>query len=393
MVIECAIVPRQEYPMIDTRPVIAHVLHRLYFAGAEVLAAALARDLRERYRFVFICLDDTGPLGEQLKDEGYVVINLYRRPGVDLHVAHRMKQYAYQHDALLLHAHQYTPFFYAAMSRWFVGALRGRPKILFTEHGRHYPDYRRAKRVLANRLLFRPHDRINAVGNHIRNLLVSNEGLAPERIDVIYNGIDPDQFALSRDPAVRAVVRQELGLQPNQPVVMQVARFHPVKDHETGIRAMAHVAQRLPEAVLVLVGDGDERGACEALVRNLDIENNVKFLGVRTDVPRLMSAADVFMLSSLSEGISVTLLEAMAARLPIATTDVGGNPEVVAHNDSGLLSPRGDAQKLGEHLTRLLGDPALRQTMGAAGHVRLLAQFTQQQMHDGYAKVYDEMLA
>ena len=89
----------------------------------------------------------------------------------------------------------------------------------------------------------------------------------------------------------------------------------------------------------------------------------------------------------------IPLLEAMAARLPIATTDVGGNPEVVAHNDSGLLSPRGDAQKLGEHLTRLLGDPALRQTMGAAGHVRLLAQFTQQQMHDGYAKVYDEMLA
>ena len=156
---------------------------------------------------------------------------------------------------------------------------------------------------------------------------------------------------------------------------------------------MAHVAQRLPEAVLVLVGDGDERGACEALVRNLDIENNVKFLGVRTDVPRLMSAADVFMLSSLSEGISVTLLEAMAARLPIATTDVGGNPEVVAHNDSGLLSPRGDAQGLGEHLTRLLGDPALRQTMGTAGHLRLLAQFTQQQMHDGYAKVYDKMLA
>ena len=98
------------------------------------------------------------------------------------------------------------------------------------------------------------------MGNHIRNLLVSNEGLPQERIDVIYNGINPEQFAVSRDPSMRTDVRQELGLRTDQPVVMQVARFHPVKDHETGIRAMVHVAQRLPEAVLVLVGDGAQFG-------------------------------------------------------------------------------------------------------------------------------------
>ncbi|MDP7349282.1 MAG: glycosyltransferase, partial [Phycisphaeraceae bacterium] len=271
--------------------------------GAEVLAAALARDLRERYRFVFICLDDTGPLGEQLKDEGYVVINLHRRPGVDLHVAQRMKQYTYQHDALLLHAHQYTPFFYAAMSRWFVGALRGRPKILFTEHGRHYPDYRRAKRVLANRLLFRPHDRINAVGNHIRNLLVSNEGLPQERIDVIYNGINPEQFAVSRDPSMRTDVRQELGLRTDQPVIMQVARFHPVKDHALSIRAFAHVIEQLPDACLLLAGEGQKRSESESLAKQLGTAQRVRFLGERDDVPQLMAAADVFVLSSLSEGV------------------------------------------------------------------------------------------
>lgn len=389
---------------MSDRPTIAHVLHRLYLAGAEVLAAALARRLRDRFHFVFLCLDEIGPLGHQLASEGFQVVDLKRRPGIDLAVPRRIRQVVRDQRVRLLHAHQYTPFFYASISRGPLGLLRAKPPVLFTEHGRHYPDIRKTKRVIANRFLLRGNDRATAVGRFVRQALVEKEGLRESRIEVVYNGIDPAQFAgdsaaLSGASSLRAAVRQELGLTEQQVAVFQVARFHPVKDHETAIRGFA-AALRAGTAnqthasaspVLVLVGDGDGRGKCEALVRELNLTPHVKFLGVRSDVARLIQAADIFMLSSLSEGISVTLLEAMGASLPIVATDVGGNGEVVAHGVSGLLSPRSDAQGLGRNIAALASDAALRQRMGRAGHERLLATFTQQQMHDRYAAIYEEM--
>lgn len=377
------------------KPVIAHVLHRLYLAGAEVLAAALARQLRDRFEFIFLCLDEIGPLGEQLAQDGFQVVDLQRKPGVDWSVARRIRALVRERNIQLLHAHQYTPFFYAAASRGIVGSLRSRPRILFTEHGRHYPDVRKIKRVLANRLLLRGGDRVTAVGRFVKQALVNNEGISEKRIAVVYNGIDADRFHIDTTGEHRALVRQELSIAADEPVVIQVARFHPVKDHDTGLRAFAQAAHTLshsgPPPLLLLVGDGELRQPMETLASQLGIADRVRFLGVRSDIPRLMAASDLFMLSSLSEGISVTLLEAMGVGLPIAATDVGGNAEVVAHNESGLLSPRGDAAALGQNLITLLSDVESRRSMGQAGRARLLATFTQSQMHNRYATIYQNI--
>lgn len=375
----------------DARPVIGHVLHRLHFAGAEVLAADLSRKLRDRYRFVFLCLDEIGPLGHKLGGEGFKVVDLRRRPGIDFRVARRLRRVVRRYAIDLLHAHQYTPFFYAALSR---GCGLGRqPPILFTEHGRHYPDVRKSRRVLANRLLLKPTDRVTAVGDFIRRALIDNEGVDPRRhpIGVIHNGIDPAEHRGVASPEDRAAARAALGLGPDDHVLMQVARFHPVKDHATAVAAFARVAERDPQARLVLVGDGPQRAARQAQAAELGLAGRVRFLGVREDVPALLPAADVFLLPSLSEGISVTLLEAMAAGLPIAATEVGGNPEVVAHGETGLLSPRGDAAALAQNLLLLLHDSELRRRMGEAGRRRLLERFTQERMHASYARLYEEM--
>lgn len=392
--------------MATTRPVIAHVLHRLVRAGAEVLAADLARKMRDRFDFVFLCLDQTGPLGDELAADGFAVIDLKRRPGVDWSVARRIGRARREHGIALLHAHQYTPFFYAAASRGPMGLLGAGPMVLFTEHGRHYPDYRRPKRVLANRLLLRRSDRVTAVGQFVKQALVDNEGIAADRIEVIYNGIDPARFTppgdAAPDPGIdtdtdaaprRPAARAAMGAADGQRVILQVARFHPVKDHATAVRALAQVAEAMPEAMLVLVGDGDERANIESLAESLGVAGHVRFLGVRNDVAELMTGADVFLLSSVSEGISVTLLEAMGAALPIAATDVGGNAEVVAHGRSGLLSPRGDADALASNVLTLLRDPALRRQMGLAGRQRLLEQFTESRMHEQFARLYARMLA
>ena len=374
--------------MKDSRPVIAQVLHRMYVAGAEVLAADLARRLGGRYRFVFLCLDEIGPLGHTLGREGIGVFDLERRPGLDRRVARRVRQIINVHRVALLHAHQYTPFFYAAVAR----GLRRQPAMIFTEHGRHYPDQRKLKRVVANRFLIGRADRVTAVARFVKQALVNHEGINPDRIEVIHNGIDPAQFDLVDRDRVRAVVRNELGLRRDQPVALQVARFHPVKDHVTSLRAFARVVADVSDAVLLLAGAGRMRSEMQALASQLGLGDRVRFLGERSDVADLMAAADVFVLSSLSEGASVTLLEAMGAKLPIAATAVGGNEEVVAHDESGLLSPRGDANSLGANLAALLRSADLRARMGHAGHARLLDQFTQNQMHERYVALYDQML-
>ena len=368
-------------------PTVAHVLHQLYMAGAEVLASDLARRLRDRFDFVFICLDKIGPLGAQLREEGFEVICLDRRPGVDWALARRMRGDVRRCGVDLLHAHQYTPFFYTSASR----ALGRRPPILFTEHGRHYPDQRKLKRVVANRLLLGRADRVTAVGHFVRQALVDNEGLDGTRIEVVHNGIDPQVFAA--DGATRQAVRAELDAPPDRLVVIHVARFHPVKDHETSIRAFARAAQHVPDAELWLIGDGKRREASHQLATKLVTDpRRVRFLGVRKDVDRLLAGADLFMLSSLSEGISVTLLEAMAAGLAIVATEVGGNGEVIVDGETGLLSPRGDAEHLGDNLVTLLTDHDRRRAMSEAGRRRVNASFTQARMHARYAELYEQML-
>ena len=375
--------------MKEELPVIGHVLHQMDFAGAEVLAADLARRLQGQWRFVFLCLDGVGAMGESLRNEGFEVVELGRKPGVDWRVCARIRKAVKKYNIRLLHAHQYSPFFYAAASR----LMKHDPPVLFTEHGRHYPDMRSGKRVFINPWLLKKNDQVTAVGQFVRRALIDNEGISAGRtgkeIDVIYNGIDPDKF----EGGNRKEARKAIDAQTKDLIVMQVARFHPVKDHATSIKAFVHVVDEIPKAKLVLVGDGNEREAMEELAENLGVGNSVKFMGVRDDVNKLLDAADVFVLSSLSEGVSVTLLEAMAASKPIVATNVGGNAEVVEHGRNGLLSERSHADELAHNIKMLLRDKQMRKRMGEAGRNRLLKMFTQKKMHQSYERVYEEMLS
>lgn len=367
-------------------PLIVHVLHSLGVGGAEVLAAGISRDLCDRYRFAFVCLDEPGSLAVELRDQGFVIETQGRSAGMDWSLPGRLRRCFHTHQVDLIHAHQYTPFFYSLLSR----TTQDHPPILFTEHGRHYPDHASFKRTLFNRLMLRRHDRITAVGHFIRHALITNEHLPADRIEVIHNGCPDTAECTAMN--TRESIRQTLGLTADQPVFIQVARFHPVKDHATAIRAFAQVHQHQPAARLLLVGDGSEQAVCRERVNALGLGSVIQFLGLRRDVTTLLQAADVFVLSSLSEGISVTLLEAMAARLPIIATDVGGNSEVVIHEHNGLLSPRRDYASMAGHMMSMVTRPDLRIAMGLAGRQRYQAKFTRDMMHAGYAAVYEQML-
>jgi L-malate glycosyltransferase len=286
----------------------------------------------------------------------------------------------------LIHAHQYSPFFYAAMGRWAAGRI----PVLFTEHGRCHPDFPRRKRIVANRLLLGRGDRVLAVGRAVRGALIANEGIPAERIEVIYNGIDLEAY---RDgQSQREATRRQLGLADDDVAVIQVARLDSLKDHPTAVAAMAELAPGHPRARLLIVGEGAERARIEAAVRERGVSGSVRLVGLRTDVPRLLSAADVFLLTSISEGIPLTLIEAMAAGLPCVSTRVGGIPEVVVDGETGVLAEPSKPESVAAALGKLVADASLRRRLGEAGRGRALRLFDDQAMHAAYDRIYRQML-
>lgn len=364
---------------------ICQVLHSLNVGGAEVLAARLAWDLSEQYRFVFACLDDVGPLGERLAGDGFQVEYLDRKPGVDFRCARRLGRLIRAERVEIIHAHQYTPFAYSMMS-----VLGRRPPVLFTEHGRWFPDLPRRKRIVFNRLMLRKRDRVVGVGQSVRRALVENEGIPADRVGVIYNGVDLAPY--EGEPVDRAAVRREIGIGEEAFVIIQVARLDALKDHKTAVRTMQRVSEHHRDALLVLVGEGPECEAIQAEISRLALGDRVLMLGLRDDVPRLLAAADLFLLTSVSEGIPLTLIEAMAARLPVVSTNVGGVGEVIADGECGLLRPSGDDAQLAEAILSLAADPERRREMGERGHQRAHELFSELRMHEGYCRLYEEML-
>jgi glycosyltransferase involved in cell wall biosynthesis len=382
--IEAALTPKN-HSSDGGRITVCQVLHSLNVGGAEVLAARISRELSNRFRFVFACLDELGTLGEELRRDGFAVEVLDRRAGFDRRCARRLAAWFRQEGVAAVHAHQYTPFFYCLAS----GMLRRRPPVLFTEHGRWFPDYPRRKRMMFNRLLLKRTDRVVAVGEHVRQALINNEGIPANRVEVVYNGVDVERFGSNAHH--REDVRRELGLVENDFAILHVARLDALKDHRTAVKALAEALKHAANCVLLLAGEGPEEVAIREEMERCGVGERVRLLGLRRDVPRLLAAADVFFLTSISEGIPVTLIEAMAARLPIVSTRVGGVGEVVVEGETGRLTDSGDYAGLAAALVALSRSPETRVAMGMAGRRRAEAMFTQAQMTASYAAMYEEL--
>lgn len=367
-----------------SRPLrVGFVLHVMQVAGAEVLVREMARRLAGRVTPTVFCLDAVGRIGEELLAEGVEVVCLGRRPGRDWGVGRRLAVAVAERRIDVVHAHQYTPFFYAAVAK-LIGPRR--PRVILTEHGRHYPDLVPPVRRTVNRLLLdRLADAVTACCRFSARGLARNDGFAGRRVEVIRNGIAVERYGPAAD---KPGLKRRLGLDPARRYVVHVARHHPVKDQATLLRGFAAAAAGLPDVDLLMAGDGPLRGELEALAGTLGVRGRVQFLGVRADVPDLMRAADVFALTSLSEAASLTLLEAMASALPSVVTDVGGNGEIVRHGREGLLVPRGDAAGCGAAFRRLLGDRDLCDRLGWTARKRVTDCYRLDETVEQYWQLY-----
>ena len=379
----------EEFPTTTRQKVatVCQVVHSLEVGGTEVLVAQFARNLSDKFRMVIACLDRLGPLGEDLRHEGFEVRVIGRNAGIDWRCGRNLSRFLREYNVDLIHAHQYTPFFQGLVSRVFYR----RPPVLFTEHGRHHPDVPSRKRAIANRLLVQQRDRVVAVGSAVKQALITNERINGDRIAVVYNGVDLAPYA-NIVHADRAGIRRELQLDDDSFVIAQVARLNRLKDHATAIRTVRRLKDSHIKVRLLIAGNGEERPTIESLIREHDVGNEVRMLGTRNDVPRILAASDAFLLTSISEGIPLTVIEAMAARLPIVSTRVGGVAEVVMDGVTGLLANAQDDSSLANHLTRLANSRALSSRLGDAGRERAFTSFSEVTMHEAYRSLYEGML-
>lgn len=231
-----------------------------------------------------------------------------------------------------------------------------------------------------------------AVSQYVADSARRRLGARPERTTVIHNAVDTEVFRPGSSDE-RAPARRELGLSPAEPLVLAVGRMTPQKGHGVLLDALARVSPSSPPPRLALVGDGDLRPALEARARELGIADRVLFLGVRSDVPDLMRAADLLVLPSLHEGFGLVLAEAMACALPVVGSDTGPVPEIVENGRSGILFPPGDAAALAAALARLIDSPGLRAALGAQGRERAVAEFSFATMIGRLESLYERIVA
>ncbi len=346
--------------------------------GTERLVIEICKRLADRVDSMVCCLDRRGEWAAELEEAGIPVIALGREPGFQPSLALRIARLIKSNHVDVVHCHHYSPYVYGLMA-----AMLSNVELVFTEHGRLSDSEPSRKRRLVNPLFSLLPGRLCSVSADLKQHMVT-EGFPRRRVQVVYNGIEPGPRPTLGE---RHAAREALGVPRGAFVVGTVGRLDPVKNLRLFLEAHTLLLARHPASRAVIVGDGPERAALEATAAELGITPSVVFTGYRQDVRALMPAFDVYLNCSSYEGVSLTILEAMAAALAVVATSAGGNPEVVVHQETGLLTAS-RAHDIAEALSALALDGRRRRRMGDAGRWRVIRHFSMARMVDDYATAY-----
>jgi glycosyltransferase involved in cell wall biosynthesis len=290
-----------------------------------------------------------------------------------------------RHDRIaVIHAHEfYMSAIGAAVSRW-----TGVPLVI-TVHGKsYYPD--RWRRRAIYRMAAAQAAEVVTVSQNLQHFFCAATGTPMDHVRVIYNGIDCIPLLGSRpDPQLLG----SIGIPPNAPVVGTIGNLYPVKGHIHLIRAAHIVIRKRPDTHFLILGRGAEKDLLTSEARTLGIDHRIHLLGYRDDAVKWLRSMDVFTLPSLSEGLPLSLLEAMAAGIPTVITEVGGMPEVVQDGLTGCIVSPGNPEALASRILYLLENPAIATEMGAAAFNRVRELFSRDRMVGEYRALYQRALA
>lgn len=374
--------PRKGGPSVKPGSLrVLHVTFNMGIGGTEQVIRQLVSGMEgSNVANEIVCIDGAiGPVGEALKAVGIPISSVKRGAGIDRGTIVDLRCIIRQGDFDIVHCHQYTPFFYGRMAAFGTNA-----KVVFTEHGRFHPDRYRWKAMPVNRFLGLVTPGIVAISEATRQALSRYEFIPKKRIKVIYNGIR----TIEADPEGARTIRESLGIPLDHLVMGTVARLDPVKNQPLMLRSFARVLDEHPDCWLLMVGDGPDRASLELLSRDLGIEQRVLFVGFQNEPANYLAAMDIFLLSSHTEGTSMTLLEAMCLGLPSVVTEVGGNPEIITHEKTGLLSPTENVDQFTRNISRLLNDSSLNQAIRRNCRQEFAQRFSVGGMVRAYGDLY-----
>jgi glycosyltransferase involved in cell wall biosynthesis len=364
-----------------------HLVDSLEFGGLERVVTDLAvEQVRQGHQVGVFSLQSTEGFAAELARAGVEVTIGHKQGSLDLHMLRRLRGVIKDRRIELVHAHNFVPNYHAAAATLW---LRHKPVIVGTCHD--------MGTRLANRRL-RAYYRwslpytagLAMVGKQVHDRFV-DEGFVPaDKAVTVLNGIPVDRFAWT--PAQRAAARGTLGVADGDLLVGAVGRLVGLKNHRLLIEQMPALVARFPSLKLAIIGGGPLQEELTALAAQHGLAGRVMLLGQRADVSALTPAFDVFAMTSLTEGLSIALLEACATRLAIVATAVGGNPEIVHDGDTGLLVPPADGPALQAALARLLGDAALRERLAEQARRWVTAHASVQTLARAYEGFYRRFL-
>lgn len=363
---------RPESNADDARLGVAHISFSLHTGGMERLLVEFARHAdRDQYRLQFFSLTDMGRPGEDIADCGWPIQCLGKPSGFRLRTVLQLAGLLRSRKIRVVHTHNSGAMIYGALAARIARA----GAVIHTRHGQRFG----AGRGQTFRFAWtaRLVDRVVGVSEDTARQCVS-DGIAAKRVRMIRNGIDLTRFTPTEHPA-------------DGPAVL-VARLAPEKDLPNLMQAAALLMRQDPSFRLLIAGGGPCIEETRQSIGQLGLTGHVELLGERSDIPAILARSSLFVLPSKTEGISLTLLEAMACGLPVVATRAGGNGEVVQDGQTGWLVPVGDPEQLASAIQRLRRDPSEARRFGAAGRARVESEFNVVRMVREYEALYEEVL-
>lgn len=363
---------------------VVHITQKLEIGGLESFIVELCRKMdRTGFSSTVLCLNGYDErYKSSLEQIGVPVRLIQKKHRYDALFLARAASFLRSIRADIVHSHGGC-FFYSSL----IGRLAGVSQLVHTVHGMPISSGPQAR--VEEYLSCAMTDRIIAVSDQIANDLSSRNPHIAHKLEVVINGIDTDRFRPVRDDELRAAGRAGFGLPQAARIIGTVGRLETVKNYPLLLRACAELIHTHGTgAHLALVGSGSEEQALRRLARELGIEQQVSFLGMQYDLQQIYPLFDVFVLSSLTEGTSLSLLEAQACGIPALVTDVGGNPSIISHGINGYLCPSDDHLAMAALLDQLLTCGALLTNMGNAARTRVTERFDLSSMVKTYEKGY-----
>lgn len=366
---------------------VIHITYDMRIGGTEqVIKNIVENTSQSAVSQMIYCIESPlGPWGKALLDTGIPITSYDRTPKFDWSLVRNLRRKIVSEKIDILHCHQYTPYIYGL-----VAAFLTKAKVIFTEHGRFYPDSSSPKRLALNPIFEKATASITAISRATKNALVEFEGFSNEKIEVIYNSVSDAATSIQTEDVIK--LKKELGLSPSTTIIGTIARLDPIKNQVMMVDAFSSILSQHSDTVLLIVGDGPEMSNLRARVDQLSLTDKVFFTGYQAQPQRYLAAMDIYLLSSLSEGTSMTLLEAMSFSKPCVVTDAGGNSEIILDGKNGIVTPNDETKAFAAGIDKLLSNRSLLAQMGIESRKRFCTTFSVEHMITSYQELYRRLL-